>query len=169
MVWHRLESIVNGWSDRELAYCAFCFDLDVPCCLLNTVVIVCSVTWLCASLCMRVTTIFLIGVLFKRIAPRQHMFLHWTSIAETCKTWQQMASSTMRDSTEHDSLAHIVNLFCQKKKEKRREKKKSSSSPEVKWIDFKDAWAVRKLWNCLCRSIAELYNGAKVKQRSLHS
>lgn len=131
MVWHRLESIVNGWSDRELAYCAFCFDLDVPCCLLNTVVIVCSVTWLCASLCMRVTTIFLIGVLFKRIAPRQHMFLHWTSIAETCKTWQQMASSTMRDSTEHDSLAHIVNLFCQKKKEKRREKKNPPA--RLKW------------------------------------
>lgn len=59
---------------------------------------------------------FFIGVLFKRIAPRQHMFLQRTSIAEACKTWQQMASSTMRDSTEHDSLAHIVSLFGQKKK-----------------------------------------------------
>lgn len=99
--------------------------------------------------------------------PRQHVFLHWVSIAETCKTWQQIASSTMRDSTEHDSLAHIVNLFCQKEKKKR--EKKSSSPPQVKWINFKDSWAVRKLWNCLCRSIAELYNGVKVKQRSLHS
>lgn len=52
------ESIVNEWSDCELAYCAFCFHLDVPCCFLNTVVIVCSVTWVCASLCMHLTTIF---------------------------------------------------------------------------------------------------------------
>lgn len=54
------------------------------------------------------------------------MFLQRTGIAEACKTWQQMASSTMRDSTEHDSLAHIVSLFCQKKK--------NSSLPEVKWM-----------------------------------
>lgn len=59
---------------------------------------------------------FFIGVLFKKISPCQHMFPHRMSIAETCKTWQQMASSTMRDSAEHDSLAHIVNLFCQKRK-----------------------------------------------------
>lgn len=72
---------------------------------------------------------FFIGVLFKRISPRQHMFLHWTSIAETCKTWQQMASSTMGDSTEHDSLAHIVNLFCQKE----REREKKSPPARLKW------------------------------------
>lgn len=29
-----------------------------------------------------------------------------------------MASSAMRDSTEHDFIAHIVNLFCQKEKKK---------------------------------------------------
>lgn len=104
-------------------------------------------------------TLFFHLRVFKRIAPHLHMFLPWTSIAETCKTWQQMASSTMRDSTEH----------CQFVLPKKEEKKNSSSLPEVKWIDFKVSWAVRKLWNCLCRSIAELYNGAKVKQRSPHS
>ena len=72
---------------------------------------------------------FFFHVLFKRIAPRQHMFLRITSIAETCKTWQQMASSTIRDSTEHDSLAHIVNLFCQKKKKGR----KKIPPPRLKW------------------------------------
>lgn len=40
--------------------------------------------------------------------PHPHMFLHRTSIRETCTTWQQIASSTMRDFTEHDFPAHIV-------------------------------------------------------------
>lgn len=125
---------VNECSDCEPAYCGFCFHLNVPCRLLNTVVIVCSVTWVCASLCMHLATIFFIGVLFKRIASRQHMFLRWTSIAETCKTWQQMASSTIRDSTEHDFLAHIVNLFCQKKKKWGEEKTLQPAWSEMDWF-----------------------------------
>lgn len=60
---------------------------------------------------------FFISVLLKEVSLCERMFLCSTSIAETCKTWQQMASSTMSDSTEHDSPTHIVNLFCQKGKE----------------------------------------------------
>ena len=125
MVSPLLESVVNEWSDCESA---FCFHLDVPCWFMNTVVIVCSVTWVCSSLCMHLNTIFSLACRSKELPPRLHMFLPWTSIAETCKTWQQMASSTMRDSTKHVFLAHIVNLFCQK-----RRKKKRTPPARLKW------------------------------------
>lgn len=102
---------------------------------------------------------FSIGV--KNFPPRQHVPLPWTSIAGTCTTWQWIASSTMRDSTKHDFCAHIVDLF-QKKKQKRGERK-SSRLPKVKWIGFKDSWAVRKLRNYLYMSTPELYMQTRSK------
>lgn len=88
-----------------------------------------------------------------------------TSIAGTCTTWQRIAPSTMRDSTKHDFRAHIVDLFYKKKKKKVKEggKKIPSRFPKVKWIDFKDSRAVRRLRNYLYRSTPELYMQTRSK------
>lgn len=68
----------------------------------------------CASLCMHYVTIFL-PLCCSKVLPLINMC---ASTAERCITWQQMASSTMRDSTKHDSFAHIVNLLCHKKEKR---------------------------------------------------
>lgn len=112
-----LEFIVSDWLYCELVYKhynSYFFNLVVPCWFpeYSGYCVLCDLN---ASLCMHLP-LFFISVLLKRTTLCQHMFLHWASIVETCKTWQQMAYSTMRDSTEHDSFAHIVNLFFQKRK-----------------------------------------------------
>lgn len=120
----------------------------------------------CVS-CMHLATIFP-SVWRIPPPPHKHVSLPSTSIAGTCTTWQKIASSTMMDSTEHDFRAHIVDLFHEKNKWKRRERK-SSCLPKVKWTDFKELWAVRKLRNYQCRSIPELHNQTRSKSvRCIH-
>lgn len=86
-----------------------------------------------------------------------------TSIAGTCTTWQRIASSTMRDFTKHDFRTHIANLFYKKKKVTEGGKKIPSRFSKVKWIDFKDSRAVRRLRNYLYRSTPELYMQTRPK------
>lgn len=61
------------------------------------------------------------SILLWGIAPRNSVFLHWVSQAETCKTWQRMVSAAMRDSTEHDSPLPTLSI-CFAKNEKRERK-----------------------------------------------
>lgn len=122
MVWHRLDLssllVIGRTVNLHISIISIIilnfFNLVVPCWFpeYSGYCVLCDLN---ASLCMHLP-LFFISVLLKRTTLCQHMFLHWASIVETCKTWQQMASSTMRDSTEHDSFAHIVNLFFQKRK-----------------------------------------------------
>lgn len=47
------------------------------------------------------------------------------------------------------SVPTLSIYFTQKKKQWKRGERKSSHLPQVKWIDFKDTWAFRKLTNYL--------------------
>lgn len=63
------------------------------------------------------------------------VFLHWASTVATCNTWQQMASSTMRDSTEHDSLCpHCQFVLPKKEKKGEREKILLHAWSEMDWF-----------------------------------
>lgn len=142
------ESIVSQRSVCELAYSAFSFD--VPWCFMTAVVIVCSAC----------TLHYIFICVFKRIAPS-------SPYVSTLKQHNGNMSNMAANGFFNHEGTHWAWPPCPHCEFVL--PKKSSSKPEVKWIDFKVFWAVRKLWNCFCSSITGLFNGAKVKQRSPHS
>lgn len=161
-LWYSVSSMVWHWLDLSSVFkngqiVILFLQLRVPGCFLTTFFLprVCFMHAPCHY--------FSIGVKNPPRPPRQHV-----SLPSTCTTWQKIASSTMRDSTEHDFRAHIVDLFHEKNKWTWRERK-SSCLPKVKWTDFKELWAVRMLRNYQCRSIPELHNQTRSKSvRCIH-